>query len=165
MIRVDVMQLEDRCDGGEDVFYRGRLFTGIAVEENRDTGKLVGQICYLDGRMHGPSRAWYPTGLMQQEEYFRNGARHGSFREWDEQGGLIVEEVWEYYVPIMRRRWSPDGSLVREVLLVEGSGTKNRWMELRARRGKQGIVELDGDEFVEMPWPFDWVVGGDAGRS
>jgi hypothetical protein len=45
------------------------------------------QVCqYLDGRAHGPFRAFYPGGARWIEGLFEDGVEHGQWHQWDETG-------------------------------------------------------------------------------
>lgn len=70
--------------------WRGEPLTGIAYDIGRD-GRYVSRTEYDDGRRHGTYRALWPGGRTREAGTYRNGARAGWWRRWDEGGTLVAE--------------------------------------------------------------------------
>ncbi|MEV6414219.1 hypothetical protein [Kribbella sp. NPDC051718] len=89
----------------------GEAFTGIAYEESAELGRS--EIAYRDGLQEGLARDWYPSGVPKGESRYVQNVLHGTSREFDEQGRLVVEERYEYGVCVLalraEGRWDLDG--------------------------------------------------------
>jgi hypothetical protein len=155
MIRVDFDELGFSDDGYGDLTYEGDAFTGIATETSIH-GHLLSQCCYRLGKRHGPSLDWDENGTLRRERYHYVGSPTGPLREWNEQGHLRLEEIWELRILLWRRRWDENGMLVEDASQLNPNRVRT-WVEKRSRSTPILIV-LEGDEFVDRPWPYDGLV-------
>jgi antitoxin component YwqK of YwqJK toxin-antitoxin module len=87
----------------------GKAFTGVAYEESAELGRS--EICYRDGLQEGVARDWYPSGMPKGESCYVRNVLHGTSREFDEQGRLMVEDRYEYGICVLARRFSVDGTV------------------------------------------------------
>ncbi|HEY9842918.1 MAG: toxin-antitoxin system YwqK family antitoxin [Candidatus Sericytochromatia bacterium] len=101
--------------------WRGRPFSGIGYEKDSQ-GRLVGEITYLDGAQHGPTRIWFPeSGELRSETHYRHNSRHGLQREWykgSEGEALKSETEYEYGIVVRSRSWDLDGELAEDYVLT-----------------------------------------------
>jgi antitoxin component YwqK of YwqJK toxin-antitoxin module len=51
-----------------------------------ETGRLIADCQYLNGRPDGLERIWAPNGALVLELHHRNGEPHGSYRSWWDDG-------------------------------------------------------------------------------
>ena len=119
----------------------GKLFTGIAYElSEREPGKLICEISYIDGIQEGLSRDWYLSGQLQTEDYYHHGSKHGSYREWFENGQLKSEGEYELSIPIFLKEWDAEGNLIKDFRISEDSSYYERltiYREIEARRNRK----------------------------
>ncbi|MFB4285335.1 toxin-antitoxin system YwqK family antitoxin [Nonomuraea sp. MTCD27] len=102
MLRVP---LDDTYESEEDrVTYNGVWLTGVAVE-TRDDGTLLGETTFKNGIQDGPERAWWPGG------------------------GLRLERVYDYGLPVHEREWHANGQLAHEVHLDRGRLVSQEWWD------------------------------------
>lgn len=81
-----------QLDGGGIPFlkYNGHPFTGV-VFKNRNDGTLAWEKEYEKGFQEGWCRSYYKNGNKAQEYKAHNNEEiDGTFKEWDENGNLIV---------------------------------------------------------------------------
>ena len=102
MIRVHEGDLD--WDDDNYPWLHGERFTGEVVETLPD-GRLLSLSTYLDGRDHGPFKAWSGTGVLvvdgtsdrglpvSQREWFDDGSPKAE-REYDGQGILVRSRLW-----------------------------------------------------------------------
>lgn len=95
---------DDRKDGKETCFYETGIRKTDIVYEN-DTERLF--IWYApDGKplMHNEfdenhkltqSKTWYANGVLKNITPYKNGVRHGLFREYNQDGSLKTEILYE----------------------------------------------------------------------
>lgn len=81
--------------------YEGERFTGIGYADVPGHG--LSEISYVDGVQDGPARDWYVSGQLRYEANYKRNVRHGSTRQFREDGSLVSESVYD------------DGLLVRSV--------------------------------------------------
>lgn len=112
---------DEEIEFDEDMiyFHNGIRFTGIGYEDSPVRG--LSEISYRDGYQDGPSRDWYPSGVLQSEWMFRYNVREGISREFDIGGSLISEEFYEHGILVRSNKFDPDGSLVESFELSEDS--------------------------------------------
>jgi antitoxin component YwqK of YwqJK toxin-antitoxin module len=111
--RVDFDDLELVVSDDQYMFWKGKPFTGVAVEFFPD-GTLCGEVPHLDGIEHGLKRAWYPSGQLRKEANLWQGGVHGYRREWDEQGHLTSEMIGELGIRTAEKTWDEQGRLIRD---------------------------------------------------
>ena len=54
---------------------------------------------FLDDKMEGNSKGWFPSGQQQFDYNFKNNLEHGVCTEWDESGEKISEIRFNNGVP------------------------------------------------------------------
>ena len=82
----------ERLDGGgmPIYYYEGKPFTGI-VFKNREDASLAWEEEYLEGLQEGWCYSYYKDGKKAQEYKAHNNIEiDGTFKEWDENGNLIL---------------------------------------------------------------------------
>ena len=124
----------DTPDGVTYHFTKEKLFTGIAYAMRRD-GQTGTEEGFLNGRRHGPSRTWYPSGQLQEETTFYNGLTYGPSREWDEAGQLRREAFIEYGIRVREKNWDEMGRLIEEYEMPPDHLYYSILAESRARYG------------------------------
>ncbi len=125
----------DTPDGVTYRFTQEKLFTGIAYETRRD-GSLWSEKDFLNGRSHGTSRTWYPSGQLQEETTFYNGLTYGPAREWDEAGQLRREGFIEYGIRVREKKWDENGRLMEEYEIAPDDPDYSWLQEAHARYGE-----------------------------
>src|SRR5262249_5766225 len=103
-LRPQGMQARELALGAPVVLVDGRRW--VVVEEHYPDGALAWRSAVLerpghDGSYsmgpydyHGVRTAYHPNGVTSEVGTHIAGIKHGVWRRWDEQGGLIAEEVW-----------------------------------------------------------------------
>lgn len=79
--------------GGEMLEYRGQPFTGI-IEEFFN-GVVISEEEFTDGHLGGIQRTYYPNGILKSEYSIHFNRFDGKRTQWDENGILIRESIWE----------------------------------------------------------------------
>lgn len=46
---------------------------------------------FLNGKLHGITKEWWPNGKLWYEGNFQNGLKHGVCKTWNEDGTLYFE--------------------------------------------------------------------------
>ncbi len=111
-MRVNYEELDLEQDSTRNI-YDGKLFTGIAFEED-DQGRLLAEDTFVDGVLHGPSRTYHPSGRIKAEEPVQRGGLHGLCRYWYENGQLEAERVYNNGDLIKERIWNEQGELIKD---------------------------------------------------
>jgi antitoxin component YwqK of YwqJK toxin-antitoxin module len=116
MKRVRQKELDYESDG---LYYLdGKPFTGT-LEYLAKGGWVQAEEEYRDGLLSGWKREWHRPGALEKEAQCAWGACHGSYREWDEDGRLVVEGTYEYGIRVSGKRWDEDGRVVEDFRLRE----------------------------------------------
>jgi antitoxin component YwqK of YwqJK toxin-antitoxin module len=113
--------------------YEGKPFTGVGYDEVPGFG--ISEISYSGGFQEGSARDWYPSGKLKSETFYKANMRHGSNREFREDGNVVLEEQYEYGVLVRSVRRGDGGKVVADFEISEGSPG---WDELRSRRQRFG---------------------------
>lgn len=117
----------------EQVFYRGRPFSGFLVERNlrndllslvqyregkkdgvawryHHDGKLVAESHSIRGKKHGQQRTWYIDGRLKSVSYFKMGLSHGTYTEWHPSGRLYRVMKTEDGIEVTNQRYFESGA-------------------------------------------------------
>ena len=137
MNRVNIEELEPSEDY-LSLTYRNQPFTGIAYEEN-DAGVLTAEVRYLEGQKAGVAREWSASGTLVKEQSFAFDTLHGPSHEWYENGEPKIDAMYELGVCLSETEWAPDGSVVRDFVLQEGSPQFGTLERLRASSIGQAV--------------------------
>src|SRR5262249_38575929 len=125
---------EDDLDfEGVGVRHDGRLFTGVAYE-NWPDGTVRTEQQYSVGFPDGPSREYARSGRLLEEVLYENGELHGLSRWWDEAGRLRRERLAQVGTVIWRKDYGEDGAVQSEWHLDENSDEAQRVREVLAER-------------------------------
>lgn len=63
------------------------------VEKEFKADKLVAEVPWKNGRMHGKRRVYFPDGKVKSETSYVDGLAEGPSRIWDENGKLLSESA------------------------------------------------------------------------
>lgn len=116
-------------DDNHRYVWEGEPFTGIGYEEQG--GQLISEAEYRDGYQDGPSREWYPSGVVKSEKAYRYSTAHGVFSSYDEEGHLKERKLLEYGIPVWSESFAADGSLQERTDIDE---TDSRYQLLQKYR-------------------------------
>ncbi|MEO3746718.1 hypothetical protein [Plantactinospora sp. B5E13] len=103
--------LLDEADFNDDdrLTYRGKLFTGVAVEVDSE-GVLLAESTYRNGVQDGPERTFHEDGSVRTEDTYRFGILVES-REWHRNGRLACELRNDAFGRrLTEQRWAEDGT-------------------------------------------------------
>jgi len=89
--------------------FNGRPFTGIGFDLDAD-GRIWSELEFVDGRQTGVTKG-YERGRLIRETQFLNGVYHGVHRQFDDDGCVEAEEVYEHGICLCRFRRNIDGEL------------------------------------------------------
>lgn len=149
-------QLELREDGVLVVKATGQPFNGLLVEYFTDNVRHSA-VEINDGRAHGVTRGWYPTGQLEVEEHFVTGVSHGLRTRWYENGSkksqanIVAGELAGTFI-----QWHENGNKAVEMNLVAGKpeGITVAWHTSGALKSevtmKSGAV-LEQQFFADSP--------------
>lgn len=139
MSRVDMDEL-DVDPYLQQCTWKGKVFTGVAVDIDPDTGALLLEYHYADGSLHGPMREWSEAGQLKVEEYHYQGLRHGPVRHWHDNGRIALEAAYRFQIVLSRKRWDEDGNLTESFLLTPDRRAYARLQRIRQDRGDPPVV-------------------------
>ena len=90
--------------GGIPIYnYQGKPFTGILLEYYDDI--LYREIEYIHGYQDGIEISYNESGQIEYKYYLKNNKLHGVCKNWDEQGNLTSESVWEERQLVKRKEY------------------------------------------------------------
>ncbi len=78
-------------------------------------GELRVEETWRNGKRHGLTRAWYPSGQKERETMFKDGLPHGAFVEWYDNGQKRQEGTAEKGVGRSETSWTRDGEIEPEM--------------------------------------------------
>jgi hypothetical protein len=106
---------------GDGLYYLGEApFTGVVYSGFED--EPDSQQEFRNGLAWGFGMTWHGSGAVASDCQFEGGVYHGLRREFQEDGGLALLEVYEHGVCLWRRRWDEAGRLLEDYALSETSG-------------------------------------------
>ena len=88
----------------------------VEVREIHDSeGNRIGEAEYVDGKPHGKSRLWSPSGVLIHESHLRAGEYDGPFRTWWNNGQPKEVGVFSKGKRVGVYQWfSESGQLIQE---------------------------------------------------
>lgn len=112
MIQKSKVKYDDLEYLPEGVFlFDSRPFTGVAIDRN-NSGAIISEVPFVDGRQHGLARTWHANGRPSLERPYVHGESHGLAHEWFEDGSLKSETVFEFGTMMKRELRDRTGTLV-----------------------------------------------------
>ncbi|MFJ9519645.1 toxin-antitoxin system YwqK family antitoxin [Kitasatospora sp. NPDC101801] len=109
MLRIDINDPDVGTDLALRLTYRGELFTGEATDAPEEPTVLE---TYRDGLRHGPWREWYLEGALKTEATFQEGHFVGEYQQWYEDGRLAIRRLYTDQGQMAAEyQWTPDGQL------------------------------------------------------
>jgi len=98
-IKSDDLEFKGIDGGGIPIYHHnGKPFSGVVLEYYGEV--LDGEIEYVNGYQEGAERNYYKNGSLESELMLKDNKLHGVCSEWDEEGNLITQTVWENGVKI-----------------------------------------------------------------
>jgi antitoxin component YwqK of YwqJK toxin-antitoxin module len=115
MTRIPLEELDYGSDG---LYYHdGKPFSGTALYLDGEWPQAEADYC--EGVLWGWKREWYRPDVIEREAECAWGARHGVCREWDTDGHLVAEGMYELVVRVRVRRWDSNGMIIEEFEIQE----------------------------------------------
>ncbi|WP_116244585.1 toxin-antitoxin system YwqK family antitoxin [Nocardiopsis sp. FIRDI 009] len=114
MRQIDIDELEFPGDSSGAALLDGKPFTGEAVRHA--DGRRVELRTFIEGYEDGPVLRWSPSGklIVQGSRKHPHGAV-GPWHEWDEEGRLLRETVYDALGnQVMTRELDRSGNIVKE---------------------------------------------------
>ena len=94
--------------------------TGL-VREYSDTGVLLSETSYKDGKKDGVARAYFESGPLLMERHFKNGVISGNVKVYYASGSLAKEQTFENgKMNGLETRYYRSGKVQRETLYNDG---------------------------------------------
>lgn len=87
--------------------YEDGLLHGEVIHYAADGAQITYRGTYRNGRPTGLGEDFFPSGRRSAAVYTQDGGRHGHFRQWDENGTLITNEIYARNALL----WSSDQSV------------------------------------------------------
>jgi antitoxin component YwqK of YwqJK toxin-antitoxin module len=115
-------------------------------------GKLIKLELFKDGMRHGVWKEWYRNGQLASEAPYRMGRQDGLFRHWSETGKLIGQYSILNGTGI-RRIYNETGELVRDQV-IEDDSPNGLSMEYFASNGIRSLVWMKNGDVVGMAFSF-----------
>jgi len=81
-----------------DIFYTQgsyKPFTGKCMVVGNDSGPVLEQFTYKNGRLHGNVCIWYGNGRLKSKGSYKDGKLCGVWEFWDKDGNKTLEASFE----------------------------------------------------------------------
>lgn len=78
----------------EETQYVGGQPEGLCHKYS-DTGVLQMESYYRNGQLDGPCKTYYPNTALKEEGQYTNGKKSGEWKTYNEDGDLLLTEVFE----------------------------------------------------------------------
>lgn len=126
---------DELLDYNEELFYtyNGESFTGIGYADVPGHG--LSEISYVDGAQDGPARDWYLSGQLKYEANYRMNTRHGSTRDFREDGSLVSEMIYDHGVLVRSVTHDSQGNVVDHYEISESDPNFSHLRRLREQGG------------------------------
>ncbi len=98
--------------------YEGKLFSGVAYEGFAD-GAIASEVNIIQGKEHGLTKAFYPSGTVKYQATYVRGVRHGVESTWYRDGVLKEENTLHKGYLMKSKKWSDSGELLEEYIRPE----------------------------------------------
>jgi len=120
------------CDGDIRIL-DNEPFTGIAYELFED-GCLSMEYEYKAGLTNNVCKDWYPNGQLEEITECKFGLKHGSHKEFFDDGKVKVEAFFEWSIQLERKEWSNSGDLIEDWKLDPNDPNSNYDLLLHYRK-------------------------------
>jgi hypothetical protein len=110
----------------------GVPFSGVVYEKGKDGG--WDEISIIEGVESGISREWYPSGILKLERHMENNSIHGLKWEWDKEGNLLAESIFEYGIMITSFKITKQGKKQKVYEIKKDNPNYNNLLLFRQRR-------------------------------
>ncbi len=70
----------------DTLFYKNEKFSGLLFDINLETGDSLLSINYLEGKLNGISKKWYPNGHIMEHRVYENNQKNGSQKSYWQNG-------------------------------------------------------------------------------
>jgi antitoxin component YwqK of YwqJK toxin-antitoxin module len=91
-----------------------------------ENNNLVETCKYINGKLQGKKEIFYLSGKVCSEENYKEGKRHGIFKEYDEQGNLIRKDEYDNGVIVGESLWFYPTGIIRERITYKEGEVKER---------------------------------------
>tara|TARA_R110001592_G_scaffold47952_6_gene151535 strand:- start:233 stop:1225 length:993 start_codon:yes stop_codon:yes gene_type:complete len=122
--------------------FAGGAENGVRRIFSPNTGNLLGEFHYKDGKMHGEQRSWIESGTLVQKYNTLNGFKVGYENRWAPNGQMIYEMPWNgKNAEGVAKSWDAEtGQQLTQVTYVDGErvGPVKQW-------NVDGTLEIDGE--------------------
>ena len=88
---------------------RGGQWIGNGPHADWDLDGGRGELQFVNGKMHGTQRRWYPNGRLQVEDEWANGKMHGLARGWYPSGKPQYEAQYVDDKEVSGTAWDENG--------------------------------------------------------
>ena len=91
-----------------------------------ENNNLVETCKYINGKLQGKKEIFYLSGKVCSEENYKEGKRHGIFKEYDENGNLIRKDEYDNGVIVGESLWFYPTGIIRERITYKEGEVKER---------------------------------------
>ncbi len=127
------------------------------VIEGGTGGQVLLRGEYRDGRKHGDWQAFYDGGQLRSEEHYDGGKPGGSWLTYFADGKRSTERLHKPDGTVAFRSFRPDGSKLRQGVLVEGV-EHGEWTDWDPA-GKATVSQYDHGRVVSQGGGYPSVIG------
>ena len=146
---------DDINENNDVVLYKGEKYTGYLYLLNASKKDTLTMEGYIDGRLNGVCKKWYPNNQLMEERYYLAGQKsgkqiaywangnkrfeftafrdsyEGEMKEWDEEGSLFhLAHFVNGQEEGVQKLWYDNGKIRANYIIINGKrygllGTKN----------------------------------------
>ena len=112
--------------------FKDGLFHGVAKSWHEQSHAVAYEISYVNGKKHGPAKAYSPSGYMTGEETYEDGKQHGESRSYRNSGDLESLHVFEHGEYVLMEMYDSSGAVMHRIEFENGDKSH----EYTYRKGK-----------------------------
>lgn len=119
----------DVVEAAKEFRHYRRLLRGDSIREGTteyfdDQGRRIGRENWREGKLHGRSLRWYPSGNLREQGDYRLGAKTGVWELFDTSENLVLRTLYDQNWRHGDAQWFEDGNLIRTVRYDRGEVTQ-----------------------------------------
>jgi antitoxin component YwqK of YwqJK toxin-antitoxin module len=91
-----LLAVKSRCDDGSTVKYYTDLAgnkQGYYIKRYKN-GKIASKICFEKNVLNGLCTSFFPDGSIEYKTTYKDGKRHGHYRQWNTFGKLVHHLIY-----------------------------------------------------------------------
>ena len=129
-----------------------KLYEGEWKYYHEDSNLIMTSENYINGKLNGLRKVFYPSGKIAEEAYYKNGIKVGSYKKYAENGIVLEESLYKNGefdgLAIFR---SPDNVIVAKGMFIKGKKEGIWEFNTNGKITKENMTTKKGRKFVKKP--------------